>query len=385
MLLDKLESGVVALETDHGPVYVQPSGWERLYLLWTFRNFNSLPLKTLNSRQRRMVERLPRCSARIGLTEFKVIGTVEGAPVPPLSETLAVEAPAIEISDPVVVPAVLRASVSSELREIPKTQSAPSRTSARASSLSHRKYVFPRPALILATAALSAVAVIAAWPWLRLVKIPGAPIVQTAKNQTKSVSAEPDVQTKASETPVESTNIPTTPDVVKSPAELPSADSSISDVTVSKPIVMSATPSTASESEAIENSKFPEAVDKLNSGSAPRMKKPVLASLQEKEVSRMEISGPPLRIIYPEYPPTSVQGKVSLRAVIGVDGRVRDVTILSGNRILSAAAARAVRQWRYNPSYENGAPVETETNVGVLFVADDVISITFPGAHPISQ
>jgi hypothetical protein len=47
--------------------------------------------------------------------------------------------------------------------------------------------------------------------------------------------------------------------------------------------------------------------------------------------------------------------------------------------MLSAAAKRAVRQWRYAPIYKDGQPVEAETNIAMLFVADDVISISFPG------
>ncbi|MFI5073152.1 MAG: energy transducer TonB [Terriglobales bacterium] len=54
--------------------------------------------------------------------------------------------------------------------------------------------------------------------------------------------------------------------------------------------------------------------------------------------------------------------------------------------MLSAAAARAIRQWRYNPFLKDGQRVEAETNVGVLFVAADVISISFPQPTvPVSQ
>jgi outer membrane biosynthesis protein TonB len=65
---------------------------------------------------------------------------------------------------------------------------------------------------------------------------------------------------------------------------------------------------------------------------------------------------------------------------------VREVRILSGNKVLSAAAARAIRQWRYDPFFKDGQRVEAETNVGVLFVAADVISISFPqSAVPTAQ
>ncbi|MGH9529187.1 MAG: energy transducer TonB, partial [Terriglobales bacterium] len=108
----------------------------------------------------------------------------------------------------------------------------------------------------------------------------------------------------------------------------------------------------------------------------------VVANLREgqvqQETPRIQFSGPPRRLIYPDYPDTKVRGRVSLKAVIGTDGRVREVEILSGNKVLSAAAARAIRQWQYDPFYKDGQRVETETNVGILFVAADVISISFP-------
>ena len=116
----------------------------------------------------------------------------------------------------------------------------------------------------------------------------------------------------------------------------------------------------------------------------------MVASIQEgkveEEASRIQFSGPPRKLIYPEYPDTKIRGKVSLSAVIGADGKVREVKILSGNKILSAAAARAIRQWRYEPFLKDGQRVEAETNVGVLFVSEDVISLSFPQpAAPISQ
>ena len=49
MLLAKLESGLLGFETEHGFVFVQPSGWQRVHLLWTFRNFQSLSIKLLKS------------------------------------------------------------------------------------------------------------------------------------------------------------------------------------------------------------------------------------------------------------------------------------------------------------------------------------------------
>ena len=62
-----------------------------------------------------------------------------------------------------------------------------------------------------------------------------------------------------------------------------------------------------------------------------------------------------------------VQGSVVLQAVIGVDGIIQDLHVLSGPTILAAAAQQAVREWRFKPVLQNGQPVETKANIIVNF------------------
>jgi hypothetical protein len=56
----KLRTGIVELRTDVGPLYVTLSLRERIYLLWTFRNFHSLPKQVLNRRQQQLIDELCR-------------------------------------------------------------------------------------------------------------------------------------------------------------------------------------------------------------------------------------------------------------------------------------------------------------------------------------
>jgi len=63
----------------------------------------------------------------------------------------------------------------------------------------------------------------------------------------------------------------------------------------------------------------------------------------------------------------SVQGSVVLQAVVGIDGTIEDLRILSGPAILTAAAQQAVRQWRFKPYLQNGEPVETKARITVNF------------------
>jgi protein TonB len=73
----------------------------------------------------------------------------------------------------------------------------------------------------------------------------------------------------------------------------------------------------------------------------------------------------------PSYPALArmagVSGVVALAAVIGTDGRVTGLRLLSGPALLVAAAIRAVRAWRYRPTQLNGKPVSVRTAIRVAF------------------
>jgi peptidyl-prolyl cis-trans isomerase A (cyclophilin A) len=73
----------------------------------------------------------------------------------------------------------------------------------------------------------------------------------------------------------------------------------------------------------------------------------------------------------PHYPieakQAGVSGTVVLSAVIGTDGSVNDLRVISGPEPLQQAALDAVNQWRYRPYLLNGKPVEVKTTVNVVF------------------
>jgi protein TonB len=77
------------------------------------------------------------------------------------------------------------------------------------------------------------------------------------------------------------------------------------------------------------------------------------------------------RPVQPSYPMLAremkVQGAVILQALIGTDGGIQDLRVLSGPAILATAAQEAVRQWRFKPYLQNGVPVETEAKITVNF------------------
>jgi periplasmic protein TonB len=73
----------------------------------------------------------------------------------------------------------------------------------------------------------------------------------------------------------------------------------------------------------------------------------------------------------PEYPALALQAHVSgtivVDAVIDERGNVVEARAVSGHPLLIAAALRAVRQWKYEPTSLNGQPVSVELRVEVHF------------------
>ena len=83
---------------------------------------------------------------------------------------------------------------------------------------------------------------------------------------------------------------------------------------------------------------------------------------------------PPVAIetIAPPYPELArrahLEGVVVLEAVIGVDGSVRDVRVLSGaSPLLDPAALEAVKRWRYRAASVGTRPVAVYLQVVITF------------------
>lgn len=82
MWLERLTQGMLRVLTPLGPRYVNPSFGQRLYLLWLFRNFHTLPVKVLSKRQERRLERICRQHGFVSVpfTEAVILGTLEQRP-----------------------------------------------------------------------------------------------------------------------------------------------------------------------------------------------------------------------------------------------------------------------------------------------------------------
>jgi protein TonB len=76
--------------------------------------------------------------------------------------------------------------------------------------------------------------------------------------------------------------------------------------------------------------------------------------------------------VVPRYPKDAkkagIQGTVRFQAILGHDGRVQSLQLVSGPPLLVDAARDAVQQWVYRPTLLNGQPVEVVTTIDVNFI-----------------
>ena len=98
---------------------------------------------------------------------------------------------------------------------------------------------------------------------------------------------------------------------------------------------------------------------------APRpAPEPAPVTRRYKEGGNVQL-GTVLHRAQPPYPAIAkaahISGSVELECVVGVDGRIHEVTVKSGNPLLVRAAVDAAWQWVYSPSKLNGDPIEVVT------------------------
>ena len=354
--VSNIENGVVELRTDVGRLYVCPTGWQSLYLRWTFRNFHSLPQQILNRRQKRLIERLSR-TALLNLAEpvpsSAIIGIVENMRVFGLPSIAEPAEPATKAKPAVRADkvAVLHARAEDAVRDSSPAagvERAPSEPAAVPEVVHHSPAPFPafeaeappipapqnegdrrtRPILwAAASVAMSAAAALLLAFWLvplwRLPQLTIAPVPAPAAPPLAAALAPPS---------------PVAPVQRLSPAR----------------------PATAA-------------------AAAPRhAAKPEIPAVPESPNLPQIAEAPRSGFIYPVAPNPNLVGKVALKAVVASDGTVKEIEVLSGDRALAAAAVRAVKQWRYAPAQVGGRTVEAQTRVTISFLGDDAVSITVP-------
>jgi periplasmic protein TonB len=139
--------------------------------------------------------------------------------------------------------------------------------------------------------------------------------------------------------------------------------------------VTSAAPSSPSPSTADSDAPAPDPAQVL-SGSTQALPQSVINPqpvfpFVAVPVSQGVTGGRVMRRVDPFYPNDArvkrIEGAVTLDALVGEDGRVKQVQVTSGPPTLARAAAEAVRQWRYEPYLLNGKPVAIHNQITIQF------------------
>ena len=376
------------LRTEAGAVYLRPSRWQRLRLRWVFRHFRVLSPQVLSRRDRSLIERLSR-SAQI-------------TPVMPLPESAVfgvVEEPYSASSVAVRRSVVIRPE---DLPDFEERIELPNISGRRELRGGRGRALGPVAGLVALSAVCAALILARVFGILPGYASPAHPQTRTswqASDSAKAQVGEPPASHSVQASPA----TPSSVSLEKKQAAAP--------VPTEAALVPAPPPPFPRESSILRNETGQSAI--ASSAGAPTLPTPETAATPEPLIASPPPLGPPAQnqplegiaasspdtatasgttarlhvselpqshVIYPVVSNPNLVGNVDLRAVIGADGIVKGVTVLSGNPRLAEAGIKAVRQWRYSPYEVLGHPVEVETNIKISFLGEDAVSISSPSA-----
>jgi TonB family protein len=377
----KIRSGVVELRTNVGLLYVSPSFWERVYLLWTFRNFHRLPQQVLNRHQRQLIEKLCRTAIVAGkgaIAKSFLIGAVENIYVAPDFKTEAAANTGkvfrMSASD---VGAVQSRAVGSELissggNRRAKIRSAFPGQSGSVQFISASKSDSAQQTQTKRASQIPELSV-AARTWdrnrLRRLVVAACSVVLLAMlfyfrdGRFAPRKMVPQVAIKAQHTSLGSI----------SPTGAPQAENITQSIHVEH--------ANRATTIALQPISPAGSSKQAESGQSQKMMLPKApaATMDSTPLERLHVAeSPQSGFSFPITPNAALTGIVTLKAVIGTDGTVTSVDVLSGNPALASAAVQAVRHWRYASHEISGKAVEAEINIVISFLGDEAVSINFP-------
>ena len=62
-----------------------------------------------------------------------------------------------------------------------------------------------------------------------------------------------------------------------------------------------------------------------------------------------------------------IEGEVELEVLVGETGEVQGVQIVSGNPVLTASAAQAMKHWKFKPFMEGDKAIRVLAPVSLIF------------------
>jgi Gram-negative bacterial TonB protein C-terminal len=349
---DENRARLLELRTESGTLYICPSKWQRLRLLWTFRHFHVLPQQVLSRRDQHLIEKLSRSAVITPaqpVPRSAVLGVVEKPRIKSMGAAPHVVTMRTERKTPQPSP------VSPLIPGLP-TPGHHQRLFIDRPGPKHREQAGTNRGVPFrqwgAVAWLTAVCLLVIVAKFFVVSSP-AKTAQINKPVTPSA-------------PVSQSAMRASPP----PAPLPA---------IEKPRLRPAPPPPPAGTTVARHA------EPLTSPSEPSVTKDTSAAVLTKSLSIAPFA-PDHRPFVSELPqghfaapivsdPNEV-GELHLKALIAADGSVKDVTVVSGDPKLAEAGIRAVRRWHYNPYEASATQADRETLINMKFFGQDAVSVT---------
>jgi hypothetical protein len=340
---------LLELRTESGTLYVCPSRWQRLRLLWTFRHFHVLPREVLSRRDQHLIEKLSRSAVITPsqpIPRTAILGVVEKPRIKPMASaprvvTMPMERMAQQIAPASpLVPGLPSPGLHQRLFfDRPGAKYSESATRNRAVRDRGRPFQQWGAVGWLAAACLLVIVakffVVSSPSKTAQIEKPVTPSAVVTQHATRALPP-------AAPTP---THRPAPP----LPAATTVARHTLPLTSPSEPSFVRHTPA------AVLTKSLP------ITPSAPRT---FVSELPQGHFAAPIVADP------------NQVGELHLKALIAADGSVKDVTVVSGNPKLAEAGIRAVRRWHYNPYEASATQAERETLINMKFFGEDAVSVT---------
>jgi len=326
---------LLELRTESGVVYICPSRWERIRLRWAFRHFYVLPPQVLSRRNQLLIERL--CQSALvtpplPVARETVFGVVEKA------RTKSTDARRVITMRPPAPGPHLAAAGSTSVSTVAAKYGP---TKGRDSGFRQWRALglLVAVCLVVVLARVSGVFLSAKTPTTR-----NAPAVSQPTGQGTAHVSPPVGPLRVAQKPTHALQPP-----------------------VPKPTLVaraSTAPASVPEPPIVENISAVPHVEAQIAPSAASAEPLFVAGLPQGHLVEPVVSNP------------NLVGELHLKALIGADGAVKDVTLVSGDPKLAEAGMRAVRRWHY-PQYQAlGRQGEGEALIRMNFFGEDAVSIS---------
>ncbi len=326
---------LLELRTESGTLYVCPSRWQRIRLLWVFRHFHFLSSQVLSRSEQLLIEELSRSALvkpPLPVARDTVFGVIE------------------RVSTKSAGRRADSSSGSASIHEaVAKMYGATDRDRGEGFQQWGALGMLITVCLVVILARVAGVPLLARTAHTRKPPAISGPIGQAAIRISPSTVPRPRVETpKHRVTPLEAE--PTF--VARKPTSPESAP------------LESVPPGSGSGGSKIDSSSAAAPIESGPASPSGGSERLLVSELPQGDLVEPVVSDPTL------------VGELHLRALISTDGSVKEVTVVSGNPKLAEAGMRAVLRWHYSPYQTADGPGEAETLIRMRFFGQDAVSIT---------